>query len=384
MEEFYIGKGQEGLYDDYVDFINYVFGNNMMEGRTDFPGFLPKIYKKERKPECDSYFVLENGKIKAVVGAFANEIEVCGIKLRNVGIGNVAVHPYARSKGYMKKLMHMAVDEMVEEKADLSVLGGLRQRYNYYSYEKANVCYSYQVSSTNIRHVFGDMDVTLAMEEVTSEDTQALDAIAAIGKEFPYVSLREREKLYDILRTWSAAAYVFKREEKIIGYCVVQEHGEVSEILVEKDIDFIEAVRAIVRKRGTIQIVLPEYLPAYMDALEPVAESVVVKTSEMFSVLCYKKVLEAFLKLKGTYTELPDGRITAWIHGRGGEEKLEVAVENGTVTVEETEEEPEYEFSHLEAMRFFFAPVCGQRRGGSEFVNLCFPLPLWLYSSDGV
>ena len=31
---------------------------------------------------------------------------------------DAAVHPYERSKGYMKKLMHMAVDDMIMNQID--------------------------------------------------------------------------------------------------------------------------------------------------------------------------------------------------------------------------------------------------------------------------
>ena len=39
---------------------------------------------------------------------------------------DAAVHPYERSKGYMKKLMHMAVDDMIRKQIDYSFLSGIR------------------------------------------------------------------------------------------------------------------------------------------------------------------------------------------------------------------------------------------------------------------
>lgn len=176
MSELYIGRGNTELFDDYMDFLNYVFG---FDGReNDFKKLLPKLYKKEYDPASKSYLVMENQKIKAAVGVYENEISVCGMKLHGAGVGNVAVHPYESSKGYMKKLMHMAVEDMKKAKIDYTVLGGQRQRYNYFSYENAGVGYRFRITEANMRHIFADSDASsngqktqLKMEPVEENHT---------------------------------------------------------------------------------------------------------------------------------------------------------------------------------------------------------------------
>ena len=130
-DNIYFGRGTAEMFDDYMDFINYVFGFN--GNSSDFKKLLPKLYKYDYEPAVSSYVAIDDGKLKAAVGAFDHDITVCGHYLKTRGIGNVAVHPYTRGSGYMKKLMNIALDDMIADGVVLTVLGGRRQRYNYFS-----------------------------------------------------------------------------------------------------------------------------------------------------------------------------------------------------------------------------------------------------------
>ena len=105
MDQLYLGRGNSEQFDEYMDFINYVFGFN--GNSSDFKKLLPKLYKYEYEPAVSSYVAVENGKLKSAIGAFDHNISVCGSVIKTRGIGNVAVHPYDRGKGYMKKLMNI-------------------------------------------------------------------------------------------------------------------------------------------------------------------------------------------------------------------------------------------------------------------------------------
>lgn len=381
MEEMYFGRGNQDMHEDYIDFINYVFGFNGTE--NDFVKELPKLYKKEYSPACNAYVAAENGKLKAAVGVFPSEIRVSGMTLKNVGVGNVAVHPYSRSKGYMKKLMHMAVEDMIKEQVDFSALGGLRQRYNYYSYEKAGVAYSFHVNKTNLRHAFGDTEAPFEVVEVKENDTASLDVIALLLASQKYYPVRKRSELNDILRTWRATPYLIRDKERTVGY-FLRKDSVIHEILTVRNADFTDAVRTVVSFCGSADFTLPEFMPDYVEVLEKLAENTEIRAGEMFSVFCYRRVIQAFLKLKTSYTKLCDGELPVLIHGRAGEEALMIRVADGEAYVETTEETPLLELSHLEAMRFFFAPVCVKRNQLPEFAANWFPVPLWIYSVDCV
>ena len=394
------GRGRADQFDEYIDFINYVFGFNGNE--QDFPKLLPKLYRPELDPAGNSFIAMEEGKIKAAVGAFPGQIKVCDQTLKIIGIGNVSVHPYSRSKGYMKKLMTMAVDDMIAQGADLSALSGQRQRYNYFSYDYTGSVYNYTVDTTNLRHCYGDTALSMTMKEVLPEDSAALDFIAELIAQSPYVAIRSREELYPILRSWQATPYLFTEGYRQVGYCVIQGNA-VTEISAVQDEDFPAMVRAIVAQLKRAEFQLPDFQPGYAQVLEGICSQLKITSKEMFSVLNYKNVLEAFLRLKTSYTALPNGELTVLIHGRAGDEHLRITVQDNAVCVasidaavsvtditEDTtfanphSELPQVELSHLEAMRYFFSPDCVRRRTAPDFAKVWFPLPLWIYAADCV
>jgi hypothetical protein len=104
----------------------------------------------------------------------------------------------------------------------------------------------------------------------------------------------------------------------------------------------------------------------------------------MFSILCYRRVLEATLKLKATYANLAEGSMTVLIHGRAGDERLEITVENGKISVLPTDKTPDVELEHIPAMHYFFSPVCYARDTAPAVAQSWFPAPLWSYSTDAV
>lgn len=383
MADLYFGRGTHEQFDDYVDFINYVFGFNGND--SDFPKLLPKLYRPELDPAYHSFNAVEDGKFRAAIGAFPCEQTVCGVTLRCVGIGNVAVHPRARSKGYMRKLMEMAIDDMVASGADFSALGGRRQRYNYFSYERAGTAYSFTVNSDNIRHCFGKEPAPFKAAPVSADDAAALDAIAALSAAQPYAPVRDRGELYAILTSWKARPWTVCDGDRFVGYAVVK-GDSVTEILAADEGDFLGMIRALYAALGKshISVTLPVWQTAYIRQIEPVAESVNAGCPEMFSVLCYRRVIEAFLRLKATYAALPDGEFCALIHGRGGDEQIRIAVKAGEITVESTDQTPDVELSHLEAMNYFFTPVCTARLTAPVHVQMWLPLPIWLYNADVV
>ncbi|MBQ9080485.1 MAG: GNAT family N-acetyltransferase [Clostridia bacterium] len=387
MGEIYHGKGNESLYGEYMDFINYVFGFNGTD--RDFKKLLPKLYKPEDRPVESSYVTLDDGKIRAAVGAFDHSISVCGECLKCRGIGNVAVHPYERSKGYMKALMNMATQDMISDGVDLSILGGRRQRYNYFSYEKTGVAYNFTLNSDNMRHVYGkDRSAyhTLTVKKLRSEDNEALDAIAALTARQPYSPVREREQLYDILVSWQCVPYAFIKQNETVGFCVVGGGKKVHEIVLQDKNDFVNAVISLydALKQPSISVCLPPFCTEYIAQLYNVCEGYEITTPKSFSVFNYKRVITAFLHLKATYTELPEGEFCMLVHGVAGDERLQIRIRNDVVKVEEYKGEVDIELDHIDAMNLLFSPFCPERDKLSHFARILLPLPLWLYSADAV
>ena len=380
----YMGRGTAEMFDDYMDFINYVFGFN--GNSSDFKKLLPKLYKYEYEPAVSSYVALENGKLKAAIGAFDHDISVCGEYLKTRGIGNVAVHPYSRGSGYMIKLMNMALDDMVSDGVVLSVLGGRRQRYNYFSYDKLGQAVSLSFNDDNFRHTFGKVrEHTIEFKKLKAGDTEIIEKIKLLSESYSFYAIRESEKYFEILSSWRQNVYVGFENGTFIGFAVMNGTG-VNEMLLTDESKIQEFVCALYDylRNSSMQIKLPIFMPNYINALIRICESYDLEPCKSFSVLNYKAVIKAFLKLKLTYAELPDGSLTLDIDGQGGRECLRISIHDGVPSVEDYSGDADCRVSHLEAMNLLFAPVSFERDKLPGFAKLWLPLPIYLYSSDAV
>lgn len=380
----YRGKGKAEQYDAFMDFINYVFGFN--GSQKDFKKLLPKLYRPELAPQTHNYIVTEDGAFRAAIGAYDHEIVVCGRCLPCRGIGNVAVHPYHRGKGYMKDCMHAALTDMKQDGIVLSTLGGRRQRYRYFSYDKTGRMYQVHLVDDNMRHTFGAArTAAFAMREVTADDTQALDEIAALLSAQTYVPVRAREALYSIMTSWHTRIFAAYRGERFVGYATCL-NETVREVMTVEDADFLPLICTLYDHlhAGGMTVCLPEFRQTYLRAIYQIGEGVSVVPSMSYTVLCYRAVLDAFFALKATYTTLPDGDLPVLIHGFAGDESLLLSVHNGVPSVTETDRKPVCELSHTEALQLLFGPFCPDRLQLPPFAQCWLPLPIWMYHVDEV
>jgi predicted N-acetyltransferase YhbS len=376
-------KGNDAMQDEFIDFVNYVFHMNGKD--NDFYRVLPKLYKKECHPCESNYVTLENGRIVAAVGSFPGQLSVCGTTLSYYGVGNVAVNPYSRSKGYMKKLMNMAVEDMLQEDVDFTLLTGRRNRYSYFSYEIAGRKYCLWMDESNVKHSkYAEGSKGYEFRKVSEQDSEILGRISELQEKQPFHYIRSREKTYDILMTWQPVIYAIFEHEVFTGYLVLYDNNTVKEILLEQPLKIREAVAAFVtkEKKEGVTFELPEFQRNYIDALTELSENVSIQVGENFSVFHYDKVIEAFLKLKSLTDPLADGEVTLLIHGKRADERIHIKVEGGQISVTQTEESADYEFNHTEAMEFLFHSYSTLRNQAAQHIQTWFPLSIYIYPAD--
>ena len=380
------GRGNAAMFDEYMDFINYVFGFN--GNQSDFKKLLPKLYRPEYDPAGHSSVTTVDGKIKAAVGAFDHDLVVCGERLRVRGIGNVAVHPYERSHGYMKELMKLAVNDMIAEGVDMSALGGRRQRYRYFSFDKVGSKIGMSFNDDNIRHTFGkDFKPCFSFRKIKPEDADVLAAVKKLAESQKLYGVRETERYYDILVSWEYSAYAAFFKDEFAGYCLMKD-SSVSEMLICDPFlpwtpEFIRDL-FVFNGKGKLSVALPFHLSNYIEMIFDIAEYYDVGPAKSFSIFNYKKVIGAFLRLRASCVSLPDGELTVNIEGIAKEERLRISVKDGFPSVEDTDAEPDLELSHIEAMDLFFAPYRPERDRLPAPVRTWLPLPLFVYSADTV
>jgi predicted acetyltransferase len=225
------GKANSEDYDEVIDFGNYVF--SAARSPHDFPRLLPKLYKREYFMEGDCYLAREDGRIKAVVGTYPLTMNILGQALPGRGIGMVSVHPYARSRGYMRTLMETALADMRlgtgPEGLVFSCLGGQRQRYEYFGYTPTGTRLSFECRRANIRHTLSRGAVpaeNLSIRELEAGDRELLDRIFACHQAKAARIERPREKFFDILVSWNYRAYAVLAGGDFLGYFIYDHAGE--------------------------------------------------------------------------------------------------------------------------------------------------------------
>ena len=381
----YCGRGSHIPYADYMDLINLSFGFTTPE--TQFLGLLPKLYKEEYRPQDQNYVVTEDGVLTTAVGAYDHEISVCGHRLACRGIGNVAVHPDHRSKGYMKDAMNAALQDMIKDGIVLSTLGGRRQRYLYFGYDKAGSLYNFHVSRDNIRHVYGDLTAPFTVREVTTPADPVIDSMVALNEASPVNPLRPRDRYLDIANSWKAKLLAILDGARFVGYCVLVGGKSVSEIQTVSDGEFMSAIRSLYAFIGEgFGVNLPAHQFSYRRDITPIAEGMSLGHAMHFNILNYRAAVEAFLDLKLQYESLPDGSVVLLIHGYAGDERIRVSVKNGEGGVEsvDTAEPADYELTHPEAISFLFSPISPLREAANDLCKLWFPLPICMAHADEV
>lgn len=383
--EIYKGIGTNHCeHEDLIDFLNYVFGMNGHD--SGFYRLLPKLYRPHFRPEDYNFIVTEDGKLRGAVGAYPIEMSVMGEQLSAIGIGNVAVHPFHRGKGYMKDCMKLAMEDAVNKGMDFAVLGGRRQRYSYFGFELAGVCREYWLDKTNLRHCFGSADNTsgYAAKQLTAQDEADIAAIDALVCSRLSHPIRPKDRLFDVLNNWeSRVVAVYAPDGAFAGYFLANDTDTLREIdCCENHAQgVLRAAHAFMGCDG-LKLKVPEHAAEMKALLTSVAESVSLVHTENYSVFHYQKVVRACLNLRCAVSPVCDGEITVKIHGFAGEEKLRIAVKNGKAEVAAHDGECDVEFTHKQAMNALFALVSEERRALPAAVNTWLPLPLFVPEVD--
>ncbi len=378
-----VEKGTRQDKEEFIHFINYVFGMNGVD--QSFLKVHPKLYGPDTSPAEQNYIIRENGQIRAAVGVFPLPTIINGQAVNVQGIGNVAVHPASRGKGYMKAAMHQAIADMCAQDVDYIVLGGRRLRYAHFGFEICGSTLHMHIDRTNLSYVAPGRGTRLHKVLLEEENTAAISKLHQwMSEQNTYRCIREENRLYDILRTWEAQCWLFLREdETLAGYAVVEGH-RVSELFVENT-EEIHDILYLILEDGGYEVLVPLFDEELAAALHPYSEFVKMSAQENYCVLNYQKVLDLLMQVKAGYTGLPDGALRVRIHGLKSVENLCIQVLDGVPSVAECAgEDVEVELTHQEAMQMFFQIYAPNRSRLSAGAAAWFPLPIWQSPVDGV
>jgi predicted N-acetyltransferase YhbS len=386
-------KAKPEDFDDTIDFADFVFSH--AHASTDFMDLLPKLYKPEYFMESIHYLAREGGKIKAAVGAYPLKIEFSGgVSIPGRGIGMVSVHPRSRSKGYMKALMNMALDDMKKDGMVFSCLGGLRQRYEYFGFTPAGNRYAFSVGEPNIRHTLGrDWNTPLSLRAVQAGDKTTLDRIQALHEAKRIRYYRNRDKLFDILSSWNAKTFALFEGGEFEGYIISKGgNNDISEINLEHPSRLCEALGLFLRdlkekgNQNSLMVCAGPHETEKITLLSRFAESCRQSSAYHFNVFDFKRLAAPFMNFKAGQRLLAEGSFVLRIEGPSGG-TYELCSRGGKIEMNESASPPDLILDPLEAIRFFFSPVSAvtvPKIGESVFLQSLLPLPLFFENADGV
>lgn len=239
--------------DEIIEFIDYVFSKAHCP--HDFATLLPKLYGEHGDGAARHFVVREDGKLAATVLVYPVTMHIGERTLTTLGVGSVSTHPGARGKGYMRLLMD-AVDARAKETgAAFAVLGGQRQRYQYFGYDYAGYELHGRFTPANARHALRAVD---AADYDVTPMTQAHvpQAVALLERQVCFCA-RSEEAYLDILRSWNNEPFALLRGGRPVGFGALRQNEgncHLAELLLEDEADFPAAMKLLSARYGVLTL----------------------------------------------------------------------------------------------------------------------------------
>lgn len=378
---------RKAIPDDFpniLNFINMVF--SMSHCPHDFRQLLPKLYEKGQEEKSIHYLALENEEIKACVCVLPIILCCENKTITCATVGSVSVHPYSRGKGYMRKLMHIAIEDMKKSNISMSTLSGLRNRYQYYGYEKGGFVFQYCFTPDNFRHCrekFPKRKITLC--QIQDTENPLLTEIQAIQENQILFAKKNPSDFLAIMKSWNAKLYGILENQMCKGYVALQGNQILEMRLTDKALLFA-SLEECLKESGSKELflrILP-YDTYLLKECTQLFESFTIALDDNYMIFDYPKVLDFFLNVKSKYTSLNSGSWDFTIKGHG---TFQIQVDNGVPSVtqlKDLEGKSSVNFSSFESILSLFAPNCGMGLLETKLPENCnwFPLPLALSPFD--
>ena len=369
-------------FDEAIAFLDGVFGEHRPH---DFATLLPSIYQPCDELMSCNHALREEGRIRAIVGLFPIDWQVGGRRLKVGGIGGVSTHPGARGKGYMGVLMRHCVERMKAEGFHLSWLGGQRQRYGYFGYEKCGQSVSLDLGPANLRHACPE-PVDLRFEALEPGHSERLEQAWRMHRGQRLRCRRRKPWFHRYLRAWYNRPHAaLDASGEMLGYLVASgESDQVVELVGGDEETALAMAPAWVQARGTgpVRFTLPPERRTLARRLGAMAESVSVSSSGNWQVFDWAATVEA---LMGISEGLPEGEADIGIEGYG---TLRMRVRDGRPECLREDAAGVVTWDPPTAMRVLFGPLPPDQvtalPPALDALRAWCPLPLGWLRPDGV
>lgn len=361
----------------YIEFADMVFSSN--GDPISFEQSIPKVYGAHIDSADMQYIGIDDEKgIRGLVAVMPNELYL-GSEMLKVGyVGTVSVHPEARGEGHMKALMKMAIKEMEKKGVDLSLLGGHRQRYEYFGYAKSGVSVHVDVSEPNVRHALKHVNADGVTFEEIGHDSPWLKPAHALFEQRFIRFRRDIGAFVDCCRNYLTQLWAILDEGEFVGYLVCNsDQNGFSEICTVSADVLDKAIKAWI-VQGKSRRVTMMFAPWEREALRRLgtyAGGMRIQSSVQASVLNPRRVLKVMLTAKAAYAKLENAEMCFEIEG----DRFTVAVKDGAVDIVDGGENPVC-LNRLAASQLFGDFF--DYEGRPETPDGWFPLPIYEASPD--
>ena len=269
--------------EEIIDFIDYVFSK--AHRPHDFATLLPKLYGGQGDAAAHHIIVREEGMLVAVLLCYPVAMHAGGKQYMTLGIGSVSTHPRARAKGYLGEMMRLADERAKEMNAAFAVLGGQRQRYQYYGFDHAGYQLRARLETDNVRHAL--RNVAADGIEIAQMTQDHVPAALALLKKQPCYCARGEAAYLEILRSWYNEPFAVIRDGKAVGFGTKRKNQDgchVAELLLERETDFPVVMKRLSQLHGDLSICAAPWERERAKWLAAVCEEYALQPNNMFKI----------------------------------------------------------------------------------------------------
>ena len=372
-------------FEEALDVLNLAFGK---APPRDFEAILPALYRRGEEEMSWNFALRERGRIRAVVGLFPLAYRWGGATLRVAGIGGVSCHPHARGRGYMQQLMDHCVQAAPAEGFHLSWLGGQRQRYGYFGYEKCGVLLPAYAEPNQCAPCLGGSRFRDRLSPARPQRPHASarcdwparrPAVSRSARPSPV--LRPAPELGPPALCGPLARWPHDRLPRRSG----RPGRCVTELLaVNEGEPELDMAAAWVQRHGDTCFELPPW-SRLLPKLAQLCEGASASSSGNWQIFDWATTLDALLKTHAALMPLMDGAVVVEIEGYG---RVALEVRENAAQCVRTEAAPALQIDGCAAMRLLCGPlppslVLPLPAAAAPLEQWC-PLPLFLGRQDAV
>ena len=364
-------------YDELISLLNLVF-SKQNKCDMDFEKELPNMCIRDEMHMRKHVGLFIDSKLVSVVGVYPLPTRVLGKEINFCTVGNVATHPDYEGHGYMNMLLNSAMEIVKEEKYDACRLGGNRARYMRFGFELCGSNYSYYITTNNTKKsLLADYGQNTRVTEILPSDEKALTFARRVYHQNKVSVLRnDNDVMYRVMTAWKNTPYLVSKNDAPIGYfTLTPDKKTVSESYAESKEAYLDTVVAISNYlNGGFSITLFEHDIELVREMNKCAEYMSIQIPSNFNVVNFEKVIDAYIKLKASYTCLAQGSVAISIKDYG---KIKIFANENDCGCVKFDGECDFELSKSEATRFIFGmhPSVSVTEP-NLFVKANFPLPL--------